>query len=170
MNKMFSFCTFNAAVIFLSSAFTLPVAADELYKWVDERGRVTYQSSPPPEDAAEIEKSAISTTVSDEAEDPAEEVVVEAVENQAVSITLFTNPECVPCEDFRAFLGENEIAFDEVDISEDTEMAAEMKEKHGHNTVPTIVVGNKSITGSDVNALATLLKNSGFEVQELQAE
>ncbi len=97
-------------------------------------------------------------------------MVVEAVEEEAVSITFFSNPECVPCEDFRAYLEENELAFDEVDIAENTDMAAEMKEKHGHNTVPTVVVGNKSITGSDVNALATLLKNSGFEVQEVPAE
>ena len=63
----------------------------------------------------------------------------------------------------RAYFEEYEIAFEEIDISEDTVMAEEMKQKHGHNTVPTIVVGNKSITGGSVDDLVLLLKNSGFE-------
>ena len=46
-----------------------------LYKWVDERGRVTYQNTPPPEDAASVERPAISATVN---EAPGEEVEAEA--------------------------------------------------------------------------------------------
>ena len=169
----------NAIILFLCSAFVLPAAADQLYKWVDERGRVTYQSSPPPDDAAEVERPAISTTANDAADEPteevaeevteevteevAEEVAEEAAENEVVSITFFSNPDCITCEDLRAYLQENELDFEEIDIVENTEMAAEMQDKHGHNTVPTIVVGNKAITGGSVDDLVSLLKNSGFE-------
>lgn len=171
----------NAIILFLCSAFVLPAAADQLYKWVDERGRVTYQSSPPPDDAAEVERPDISTTTNDAADEPtkevaevaeeaaepteevAGEVAEEAAENEAVSITFFSNPDCISCEDLRAYLQENELDFEEIDIVENTEMAAEMQDKHGHNTVPTIVVGNKAITGGSVDDLVSLLKNSGFE-------
>jgi len=165
----------NAIILFLCSAFVLPAAADQLYKWVDERGRVTYQSSPPPDEAAKVERPAISTTANDAAEEVAaevagevagevaEEVAEEAAENEAVSITFFSNPDCISCEDLRAYLQENELDFEEIDIVENTEMAAEMQDKHGHNTVPTIVVGNKAITGGSVDDLVSLLKNSGFE-------
>jgi len=166
MKNACSFYIYSVAVVFFTATYVLPAAADGLYKWVDERGRVTYQNTPPPEDAASVERSAISATVNDlpgeevEAEAPAEEVA----EEEVVSITLFTNPECTTCEDMRAYFEESEIAFEEIDISEDTDQAEEMKQKHGHNNVPTIVVGNKSITGGSVNDLQTLLKNSGFEV------
>jgi len=161
----------NAIILFLCCAFVLPAAAEQLYKWVDERGRVTYQSSPPPDDAAEVERPAISTTANDAADEPTEEVAgevageaaEEAAENEAVSITFFSNPDCISCEDLRAYLQENELDFEEIDIVENTEMAAEMQDKHGHNTVPTIVVGNKAITGGSVDDLVSLLKNSGFE-------
>ena len=173
----------NAIILFLCSAFVLPAAADQLYKWVDERGRVTYQSSPPPDDAAEVERPAISTTANDAADEPTEEVAEEvteevagevteevteevaeeAAENEVVSITFFSNPDCITCEDLRAYLQENELDFEEIDIVENIERAAAMQDKHGHNTVPTIVVGNKSITGGSVDDLASLLKNSGFE-------
>ncbi len=180
MKNACSFYIYSVAVVFFTATYVLPAAADGLYKWVDERGRVTYQNTPPPEDAASVERSAISATVNDlpgeevEAEAPAEEAAVseteeaeateEIAEEEVVSITLFTNPECTTCEDMRAYFEESEIAFEEIDISEDTDQAEEMKQKHGHNNVPTIVVGNKSITGGSVNDLQTLLKNSGFEV------
>jgi len=167
----------NAIILFLCSAFVLPAAADQLYKWVDERGRVTYQSSPPPDDAAEVERPAISTTANDAADEPTkevaevaeedaeptEEVAEEAAENEVASITFFSNPDCISCEDLRAYLQENELDFEEIDIVENLERAAAMQDKHGHNTVPTIVVGNKAITGGSVDDLASLLKNSGFE-------
>ena len=174
MKKIFSFYIYSLAVLLLGATFVLPAAAEGLYKWVDERGRVTYQSSPPPDNAASVERSAISATVNEE---PGEEAAVEATneaeatdatdeatEEAAVSITFFSNPECTTCEDVRAYFQEYEIAYEEIDISEDTVSAEEMKELHGHNTVPTIVVGNKSITGGSINDLQTLLKNSGFEV------
>jgi len=186
MNK-YRFYIQNAIILFLCSAFVLPAAADQMYKWVDERGRVTYQSSPPPDDAAEVERPAISTTANDAADEPtkevagevagevteevteevtdevAEEVAEEAAENEVVSITFFSNPDCITCEDLRAYLQENELDFEEIDIVENIERAAAMQDKHGHNTVPTIVVGNKAITGGSVDDLASLLKNSGFE-------
>ena len=176
MKKACSFNIYSRAVVFFTATYVLPAAADGLYKWVDDRGRVTYQNTPPPEDAESVERSAISATVNEatseevESESPAvcgtEEVEAteETAEEEVVSITLFTNPECTTCEDMRAYFEESEIAFEEIDISEDTDQAEEMKQKHGHNDVPTIVVGNKSITGGSVNDLQTLLKNSGFEV------
>lgn len=108
MNK-YRFYIQNAIILFLCSAFVLPAAADQMYKWVDERGRVTYQSSPPPDDAAEVERPAISTTANDAADEPtkevagevteevteevadevADEVAEEAAENEVVSITFF---------------------------------------------------------------------------------
>ena len=171
MKKTCSFYIYNLAVLFIGTAFLLPAAAEGLYKWVDESGRVTYQSSPPPENAASVERSTISATVNEEpdqetaTEEAGETEATEATaEEEAVAITFFSNPECTTCEDVRAYFEEFEIAYEEIDISENTDMAEEMKELHGHNTVPTIVVGNKSITGGSVNDLQTLLKNSGFEV------
>ena len=180
MKIIHSFYIYILAVLFVATTFVLPAAADGLYKWVDERGRVTYQNTPPPEDAASVERSTISATVNEE---PGEEAVAEetaetegteqteqtettegTTETETVAITFFSNPECTSCEDMRVYFEEYEIAFEEIDLTENTEKAEEMKKKHGHNTVPTIVVGNKSITGGSIKDLQTLLKNSGFEV------
>lgn len=172
MNKACSFYTCLIAIAFLGAAIIMPVSADQLYKWVDERGRVTYQSSPPPENAKSVEQSDIRSPAADDAVAETTEAsetttetaeATDTAEKETVPVTFFSSEECDACGDFRAYLEENEIAYEEIDISENSDMAAAMQEKYGHNTVPTVEVGNKSITGDDVGALATLLKNSGFE-------
>jgi len=49
MNRVLIICT---ALLCLS--FTLPAAA-EMYKWVDEKGNITYSDTPPEEDAEALE-------------------------------------------------------------------------------------------------------------------
>ena len=69
MKTTYGIYTFNVALVILVSSFTQPLAAEELYKWVDERGRVTYQSSPPPESAVKVDKSILSNEIADDLAD-----------------------------------------------------------------------------------------------------
>ena len=164
MKTTYSIYTINIALLVLISAFTQPLAADELYKWVDERGKVTYQSSPPPDGAAKVEKSEINLgAVEEEAESAA------AFETDPIK--FYTEPECSACDDARTYLEEKEVPFEEVDISENTVEAEKMERNFGHNNVPTMKVGNKSITGFQQQMLDSILRSSGYNIPvEEQAE
>ena len=164
MKITYSFFTLKVALLVLFGSLAQSVAAEELYKWVDKNGRVTYQSSPPPDGAARVEKSEINLGAAEEEAEP-----VAAFETDPVK--FYTKPECSACDDARTYLEEKEIPFEEVDISENTVEAEKMERNFGHNNVPTMKVGNKSITGFQQQVLDNILKSSGYNIAvEEQAE
>ena len=158
MKIEYSFFSSNIVLLVLISTFSQPVVAEGLYKWVDKEGNVTYQSSPPPEGAAEVEKSEISIgTGEDEAE------TTEVFETDPIK--FYTKPECPTCDQARTYFEEMEIPFEEVDISEDTAAAVKMERNFGHNNVPTMKVGNKSVTGYEKGTMGKILKGAGYNIQ-----
>ena len=157
MKTTYRIYTFNVALVLLVSSFTQPLAAEELYKWVDETGRVTYQSSPPPESAVKVDKSILSNDIADDLTDDSGAEVL--------PIKFYTKPECPICDDARTYFEENGIATAEVDITENTLEAERMEKQFGHNNVPTVLVGSKSITGFQKNMLDKILKNAGYDIQ-----
>lgn len=55
-------------------------------------------------------------------------------------ILFFTQPGCISCELMRVFLEARQIAFEERDISADSEARRAMTEQHGSRETPTLVV------------------------------
>jgi len=55
-------------------------------------------------------------------------------------IVFFTQPGCLSCELMKVFLQAKEIAFEERDISVDSEARRAMMEQHGSRETPTLVV------------------------------
>jgi glutaredoxin len=53
---------------------------------------------------------------------------------------LFTQPGCLSCDLVKFFLEAKEIAFEERDISVDSEARREMTEQHGSHETPTLVI------------------------------
>jgi glutaredoxin len=159
MKITYSFFTLNVALLVFISSFSQQVTADQLYKWVDKKGNVTYQSSPPPEGAENVERSEIRRVV--EEEQVGTEVVFETD-----PVKFYTIPDCPACNDARTYFEEKEIPFEEVDVSEDTAAAANMERTFGHNDVPTMKVGNKSVTGFQKQVMYKILKNAGYDLPE----
>lgn len=152
------FNVLNVACLVVMASFCHSAVADQLYKWVDSQGRVTYQSTPPPDDAAEVVKTTIGTVGAEEGDAPAEQVF------ETDPIKFYTKPDCATCNLARTYFEEMEIPFEEVNIAEDEALAAKMQKNFGHNNVPTIKVGNKSVTGYEVNTMAKILKDAGYNI------
>lgn len=148
----------NAACLVLMASYTHSAAAEQLYKWVDSQGRVTYQSTPPPEGASEVVETTIGIVGGEDSETAAEQVF------ETDPIKFYSKPECATCDLARSYFEEMEIPFEEVDIAEDEAIAAKMQKNFGHNNVPTIKVGNKSVTGYEKNTMAKILKDAGYNI------
>lgn len=63
-----------------------------------------------------------------------------------MSITVYTNPSCVQCEQTKKYLDSKELAYDVVDLSENPE-AMEMVMGMGYKAAPVVIAGEDSWSG-----------------------
>jgi glutaredoxin len=72
-------------------------------------------------------------------------------------ILLFTQPGCFSCELMRVYLEARGIAFEELDISKDSEARRVMTETYGSNETPTMLIDEEVIIGFDPGLLDQIL-------------
>ena len=75
-----------------------------------------------------------------------------------MKVKIYTTPTCPWCKKTKAFLKENNISFEEIDVSNNKVASKEMIEKSGQMGVPVIDVDGKIITGFDKDELKKILK------------
>ena len=72
-------------------------------------------------------------------------------------VTIYTTPSCVYCKMTKAFFGENNVQYDEKDVSADAVARDEMIAKSNQMGVPVIDVDGKILVGFDKEGLSKLL-------------
>ncbi|MCK5557347.1 MAG: glutathione S-transferase N-terminal domain-containing protein [Candidatus Hydrogenedentes bacterium] len=72
----------------------------------------------------------------------------------AKSVKVYSTSTCPYCNMAKAFLKENNIPFEEVDVGQDRDAAQEMMEKSGQMSVPVIDVDGQIVIGFDKKALS----------------
>ena len=80
------------------------------------------------------------------------------------TIEFYSKIDCPNCDKARNYLEDKGLSFDEIVIEEDTVGADEMQEEFGHTNVPTIKIGETSLSGYSEKMLSRVLKNSGFDI------
>ena len=71
--------------------------------------------------------------------------------------TIYTTPSCVYCKMTKAFFKENNVVYEEKDVSTDATARDEMIVKSNQMGVPVIDVGGQIIVGFDKERLSKLL-------------
>jgi len=72
-------------------------------------------------------------------------------------VTIYTTPTCVYCKMTKAFFKENNVQYEEKDVSADRAAADEMIQKSGQMGVPVIDIDGQILTGFDKDGLSRLL-------------
>ena len=72
-------------------------------------------------------------------------------------VKLFTTPTCPYCVTLKKFLEQNDVEFEDIDVSEDEEALDEMKEKSGQTGVPVVEIGDEVIVGFEKQKIKQLL-------------
>lgn len=72
-----------------------------------------------------------------------------------MSITVYTNPSCVQCEQTKKYMDSKEIAYAVVDLSENPE-AMEMVMGMGYKAAPVVIAGEDSWSGFRPDIIAKL--------------
>jgi len=118
--------------------------AQQLYRWVDKNGKVTYSQDPPPAGAAKsVEQKRLTSSVVSTSELPYE--AQQAAKN--FPVTVYTTPDCGdPCKSGLALLGKRGVPYKEVSVG-DADSLAELKRVSGGGQVPALVVGRNATSG-----------------------
>ncbi len=149
----------NTLIVVLATTLAVaPAYAARLYKWVDERGNVSYQDRPPPEGVGRVEEKTLRDGPGGDSGSP--EAAVAAAKSP---VTLYMVPKCSSCDSARAYLKKRGVPFSEVNVSEKNPQAQrDMVKKFGELSVPTITVGGKVMQGYVESLLAGELDQAGY--------
>jgi glutaredoxin len=145
---------------FVSMLMTIAGSAvADMYKWVDENGKVHYTDSPPPKKKGDKERKVVSIT------GPA---VISPYSGGApgtrlapAKVTIFTASWCDYCKKAKAFLTSRRIAFEDIDV-ERTPQGRDAFHNLGGNGVPVILVGAQRMDGYREATLDGLLRHAGL--------
>lgn len=116
------------------------VDSAEIYRWVDENGKVEYRDTPPPSSAKKVEQRRPGGAMVETSTLPFS--VQQAVRN--FPVTLW-NASCgAPCDQARAHLARRGVPFTEKDAQADVEA---FKKLTGGIDVPVLYVGSNRVNG-----------------------
>jgi glutaredoxin len=146
-------------------------ASAQLYRWTDASGRVHFTDSPPPAGARNVQKKAQSgsqtTAKPQDRAAPAantravSEPYAVQVARKNAPVTLYTGPNCDPCNAARALLNGRSVPFKEV-LVRDADTAAELNKAVGGSIVPSIIVGPSRQQGFEEGTYNALLDDAGY--------
>jgi len=75
-----------------------------------------------------------------------------------MKVKVYSTPFCHFCHMAKDFFKENDIEFEDIDVSSDRKAAEEMIEKSGQMGVPVIEIGRKIIVGFNMEEIKKALK------------
>ena len=78
--------------------------------------------------------------------------------NGKSKVKVYSTPTCPYCHAAKEFLKENNIKFEDIDVSRNSDAAKEMIEKSGQMGVPVIEIDGQFIVGFDRQAIKKALK------------
>lgn len=146
-------------ILLMTCLIMLPVGAGagELFRWVDENGKVHYGDAPPAK-AAKVERKKFGGNVEQN-----EELSYEARRaQQNFPVVLYVGETCIePCIHARALLKKRGVPFSEKMLRTKTEID-EFYKLSGSYDSPTLAVGKKYLKGFQDSAWNTELDVAGY--------
>ena len=131
------------------------VAAAQLYRWVDDKGRVEWRDPPPPKSAKNVEKRNI-TGSTIETSTPSYSAQLAA---KNFPVTLWAYDCGDPCKDARALLARRGVPYTEKDPRSDLKAFEKLT---GSTNVPVLYVGSNKVTGYLASTWNSALDNAGY--------
>lgn len=152
------FARFALALVIAAGACA--AAAQQLYRWTDEKGRVHITDTPPPAGAKDVRKMKPKPGAGSAPENPVPFALARALKE--FPVTLYTSPNCAePCAAAREVLNKRGVPFSEVQVWEE-EGNAELQRISGNTQVPTLKVGSSVHSGFERSAYDSLLDSAGY--------
>lgn len=130
--------------------------AAQLYRWVDDKGRVEWRDTPPPAHAKKVEKRTIEGSVIETSTQPFS--LQQAVRN--FPLTLYVTDCGEGCTKARAHLNRRGLPFTEKNPQDDMETYKKLT--GGTLEVPLLFLGRNMLRGYEEGAWESALDNAGY--------
>jgi glutaredoxin len=140
------------------------VAAQQLYRWTDDKGRLHVADTPPPLGAKDVHRWRV--TASTATEGGSEPYALQQARKES-PVTLYTATDCEPCDDARKLLNARGIPFKEVSVTE--KEVNDLVKLSGSASVPVIVVGSATQKGFEGSTYHRLLDDAAYPKMGLLA-
>lgn len=149
------------ALLLVALLATTAAEAAQLYRWVDDKGRVEWRDTPPPASAKAVERRTVGGSVISTTELPFS--VQQAVRN--FPVTLYVTNCGEGCDRARAHLLRRGVPYTEKSPQENVD--AYRKLTNGGMEVPLMFVGREALKGYEAGAWDAALDNAGYPRQPL---
>ena len=148
----------------LVSLLLFPVLAQaQLYRWVDDQGKVHFSDRAPVSGAKDVQKKSMPSAPGSSASLPY--ALQQAVEN--FPVTLYTSEICrETCARARELLDKRGVPYKEVSVTGESDLA-QLKQLSGDAVVPVLTVGHEVHKGFESGAYKTALDNAGYPASSL---
>ncbi|MFS1518183.1 glutaredoxin domain-containing protein [Bacillus sp. SCS-151] len=73
------------------------------------------------------------------------------------SITVYSQPDCPPCEVVKKFLAHHKITYQEIDITKNKRERERLINEYKAYSTPTIIIDDEIVKGFDLTKLANIL-------------
>jgi glutaredoxin-like YruB-family protein len=75
-----------------------------------------------------------------------------------MAVKIYTTPTCPWCKKTKEFFKENNVEYEDIDVTTNQEAQKEMIEKSGQMGVPVVDIDGEIIVGYDIEKLKKVLK------------
>ncbi|RBP53443.1 glutaredoxin family protein [Arenicella xantha] len=140
----------------LSAAVSTTADAQKLYKWVDAQGNISYQDSPPPENAKLLDEKQVGRTGGSEADAPA----------NGDPIKVYTVANCALCAQSVLLMIKMGVPHVELPLNEDRAAQSLILEKTSSLIAPTIMIGETILQAPSDDELSEAITAAGYTVKE----
>lgn len=149
---------------FLAPFLLLPVLAQaQMYRWVDDNGKVHYSDRAPLSGAKNVKRQSMSAGQGSSA--PLPYALQQAVRN--FPVTLYTSADCgESCVQARELLNKRGVPYSEATVADEAGLA-QLKTLSGGNVVPVMTVGREVYKGFESGAYNAALDNAGYPTSSL---
>lgn len=143
---------FLLAIMLVSGA----AQAAQLYRWVDDKGRVEWRDTPPPATAKKVEQRTVGGSVIETSELPYS--VQQAIRN--APLTLYVDDCGEACNKAKAHLNRRGLPFTQKNPRDNVD--AYKKLTNGGMEVPLLFVGREALKGYEEGMWDNALDNAGY--------
>ena len=131
----------------------------QIYRWMDEEGKVHYSKTPPPPGAKNVQRKDWGAGGTGEASSLPYATQLAA---KNFPVILRTSPECgVPCAQARAALVKRGVPFTEFSVVSQEDLD-ELKKLSGRDQLPHLIVGSQMQSGFRDDLYDELLDTAGY--------
>jgi hypothetical protein len=149
---------------FLAPLLLLPVLAQaQMYRWVDDNGKVHFSDRAPLSGAKNVQKKSMSAGQGSSA--PLPYALQQAVRN--FPVTLYTSEACgETCVQARDLLNKRGVPYRDATVADEVDLA-QLNKLSGGNVVPVMTVGHEVYKGFESGAYNAALDNAGYPTSSL---